>query len=321
MTPDRHFSPSQLHVICVLNNPLRYASRLQLFQEFQARVRAAGAHLVTVEAKFQDRKFEVTSPTNPDDVQITQYDEVWLKECLINAGVKRLPQDWEYVAWVDGDVGFSNANWVTETIHQLQHYHVVQLFQTAINLGPTGQALTIHNGFAYSYVKGLPRVVVGSDLSRYQSGTASFWHPGYGWAWNREAWDSVGGMLDMAILGAGDHHMALGLIGEAAKSLPGNVSANYDADVMRWQERTTEYIKGDIGYVSGSVLHYWHGKIIDRRYEDRWKILQKWHYDPVNDVQKDWQGVWRLTPKGLRMRDDLRAYFRSRNEDSIDLEK
>ena len=54
---------------------------------------------------------------------------------------------------------------------------------------------------------------------------------------------------------------------------------------------------------------------------DRWKLLRKWQYDPERDIRRDHQGLVQLTRSGERLRDDLRAYFRSRNEDSIDLEK
>ena len=42
--------------------------------------------------------------------------------------------------------------------------------------------------------------------------------------------------------------------------------------------------------------------------------------DPDRDIRKDHQGLLQLTRAGERMRNDLRGYFRSRNEDSIDLE-
>ena len=34
-----------------------------------------------------------------------------------------------------------------ETIHQLQHYQIVQMFQTAADLGPEGEILQVFNGF------------------------------------------------------------------------------------------------------------------------------------------------------------------------------
>ena len=64
---------------------------------------------------------------------------------------------------------------------------------------------------------------------------------------------------------------------------------------------------------------HWHGKIANRKYQDRPRILKRNHYDPLVDVSYDSQGVLQLTGQKPRLRDDLRAYFSDRNEDSIDL--
>jgi hypothetical protein len=50
-------------------------------------------------------------------------------------------------------------------------------------------------------------------------------------------------------------------------------------------------------------------------YCDRWKILRDNDYDPSTDIVRDWQGVWQLAGNKPRLRDDIRAYFRTRNED------
>jgi hypothetical protein len=49
--------------------------------------------LITVEASYGDRHFEVTHADNPDHVQIhlSRRSEIWVKESLINVGVTHLP--------------------------------------------------------------------------------------------------------------------------------------------------------------------------------------------------------------------------------------
>ena len=42
-------------------------------------------------------------------------------------------------------------------------------------------------------------------------------------------------------------------------------------------------------------------------------------YDPVADLKRDWQGLLSLDRRRTKLRDDIRKYFRARNEDSIDL--
>ena len=56
---------------------------------------------------------------------------------------------------------------------------------------------------------------------------------------------------------------------------------------------------------------------------DRWKILTENQFNPNTDIKRDWQGLFQLEDHGdmrsIKLRDDIRKYFRARNEDSIDL--
>jgi hypothetical protein len=48
-------------------------------------------------------------------------------------------------------------------------------------------------------------------------------------------------------------------------------------------------------------------------------VLRDNDYDPRTDISRDWQGVYQLTGNKSRLRDQIRAYFRDRNEDSPEL--
>lgn len=322
-----------LHVIAVISNPARFRTRVQLFKEFQERMRKTpGVRLWTVECAYGDHQFQVTNPDNPHDIQLRALDELWIKENMVNIGISRLPADWEYVAWIDGDVEFTNPHWVQETLHQLQTHHIVQLFQNAMDMGPTGEVKQLHTGFAYQYVTRAPKTWKTTwtekwsgqlgKLVPYYGGDlqGAYWHSGYAWAINREAFNAIGGLLDWAVIGSGDHHMAMSFIGEARDSLPANVSPGYMQALMTFQDRCEKYIRRDIGYVNGTLLHHFHGKKKDRRYLQRWNIVVDNNFDPHIDIHKDWQGLFQLHPEKIQLRDDLRFYFRQRNEDSIDLE-
>lgn len=297
----------KLYVVSVISNPVRYKSRYALYHRFAKQIEQAGAILHTVEAAFGDRKFEVTDPCNPRHTQLRSWDELWLKENLINIGISRLPADAEYIAWIDADIAFVRPDWVHETIQQLQHHMVVQMFQDAIDLGPNDEFLMHHQGFCYSHVERKPF---------WKKDYGKFWHPGYAWAARREALDHLGGLIDTAILGAADHHMALALIGKADVSIHSKSHSNYRAEIVRWEHRATEHIKQDIGYVKGMVLHYWHGPKAKRYYVERWDILHRNGFDPFTDIKRDAQGLWQLCGNKPKLRDDLRWYNRARDEDS-----
>lgn len=304
---------NNLHVITVISNPVRFKSRYKLYKDFEKYVACSGGVHWTVEIAFGDRPFEVTDASNPQHVQLRTYEELWHKENMINLAIQRLPLDWEYVAWVDADIIFNRPDWVDQTVHALQHYMVVQMFSHAVDLDPNYDIIKSHKGFVWSYFENGFAPSVGHTYRKYGQG-----HSGYCWAARREAIDQLGGLIDFAILGAGDRHMATALIGCVEDSVPKNVSKGYMEELLMWQERAKPLTE-DIGFVSGTISHMWHGKKADRRYTDRWKILTKNDFNPDTDIKLDWQGLLQLSGNKPRLRDQIRAYFLSRNEDSIDV--
>lgn len=307
----RHVNDSaKLYVITPIINPCRYKSRYRLYNEFAKMVADAGAILYTVEVAFGNRPFVITDKDNPNHLQLRTSSEIWHKENMINLGIAKFPRDWEYMAWVDADVSFARPDWVAETLQQLQHYHVVQMFSVAHDLDPDHTSFQRHFGFAYSYLNGL----------RGSKDYAN-WHPGFAWAARRSAIDHLGGLIDFAILGAADRHMAFGLIGRIKETIHSRIKSGYAQELLMWEQRAERDIKRNIGYVPGLLLHHWHGKKRDRRYRERWDILVSNQYDPDVDLKRDWQGLYTLTDRSIKLRDDIRAYFRSRNEDSIDFDQ
>ena len=116
--------------------------------------------------------------------------------------------------------------------------------------------------------------------------------------------------------------MANGLIGEMAGSLGAEIVRDcptYAEWCMEWQARAETYVKRNIGFVDGLLLHYFHGAKKNRGYINRAEILWKNQFDPARDIKRDWQGVWQLTDQKIGLRDQLRAYFRSRDEDSTEV--
>jgi hypothetical protein len=319
-----------LYVISVLTNPERYKQRTKLFKEFMGRMKNYGVNHVVVECVQGCRPYEVTDASNPLHIQLTTNSVLWMKENLINIALSRLPANWKYAAWIDGDVDFVNPDWVEDTLHELQHAPVVQLFEHAIDLGPDHEILQKWESFGSCYVKGKPFKGSKKDwdkkdgdegyyFGQYGETSGEYWHSGYAWAATREALNGFGGLIDFAIAGAGDHHTACGIIGKIMHSVPNKVHPNYIKLLKEWEMRALRTAHKHMGFVKGTLVHYWHGKKRDRQYRGRWEILTKNQYDPTRDIHKDTQGLWVLHPSNNRLRDDLRHYFQSRNEDSIDV--
>lgn len=339
-----HVTPvsSPLHVVTVVNNPNRYYSRYKLYQAFEKMVADAGAILTTVELALRDRHFEVTTPDNPRHIQLRSPEILWHKENLINIGIRNLPADWQYVAWIDADVQFVRPDWAAETVHQLQIYRIVQMWSHSIDLGPDQQPIATCRSLMDSYTKDRailrpivtgrtnaqsavgrgPGLWVGTGRDYYDLSCAvapGMLHSGYAWAARRASIADLGGLGDIGILGSGDRHMAYALLGEVSRSWNNSVHQAYKNYWLEWQERAETYIQRKVGVVPGTLLHYWHGSKQHRRYQDRWKVLVDNAFDPHKDLKYDPQGVLSLTGKNWTLRDDIINYFAVRNEDSIDL--
>jgi len=258
---------------------------------------------------------------------------------MLNIGIGRLSDlfpDWKKVAWIDADVKFSRTDWANETLQQLEHYMLVQMFSHAQDLSPNYAPLVhspknggldisvagLYQSYMYSYVNGHPPLV---NAGNYYAGgwpgkPLAYWHPGFAWAARREAVDHLGGLFDTSIAGNGDHLMAAALVGKATEALPKLIGASFANDLLEWQARAERYIQRDVGYVEGLLLHYWHGRKKDRKYIDRWQLLISEQFDPKYDLKHDSHGLWQLTDRNWKLRDKLRLYMRQRNEDSIDVE-
>ena len=317
--------PNILDVVAVISNPFRYRSRYDLYRQFERHALESGVRLTTVELAYGERLFEVTSPDNPRHVQFRSSHTLWHKENLINLGIARLPADWRYVAWIDADIQFARHDWAQETMQQLQHHPVVQMWSHAIDLGPKHEPMgPQHQGFAFCYRENIPFAYApnGSALSYpHTQGPrpANYWHSGFAWAARREAIDTLGGLMDFAVLGAGDWHMAKALLGMALEGMYPGVSSSYLRKVAAWQDRAAA-LRRNIGYVPGLINHYFHGKKVDRKYWSRWQIIVNNGFDPDKHLVYDAQGVLRLSDDSpIALRDDIASYFTQRNEDSIDV--
>jgi hypothetical protein len=307
---------SKTYVVTMLSNPRRFLARVRNYQRFAHQCACAGAQLVTVEVAFGDRPFEVTT----DDkfhIRLRSSNELWLKENALNIAISRLPFDWQYVAWIDADVAFSRDDWLAETVHLLQHYMVIQMFSTSEDLGPQYQPLRYRRSFMASYSK------LGHVPSALHGGYSGMdWQTGYAWAARREAIEHLGGLIDWNILGAGDWQMAFALVGDVQHAMNPHLHPAYLRMAYEWQARAERYIRRNVSFMPGLLLHYFHGKMRDRQYGDRWRALLQYQFNPLHDLKRDSQGLWQLVDDGsvrsMQLRDAIRAYFLARNEDSTE---
>ncbi len=325
--PDRITEP--LDVILTVFNNARWRSRWKLYEDFVRHAESAGdaVRIWTVEVVFGAREAAVTDPANPRHLRLHTSTELWHKErsqaLLVQKVIAQHPSA-QYFAFIDADVTFARADWADETRHALQHYDVVQMWHDAYDLDSQGNVLQHHRGFGACYCEGAP--MLGESASGYYHGEATprsvaYWHPGFAWAWRRSAYEAVGGLIDHAILGSADFHMAYALIGRLDLTLKRQLTKEYAEPMREWQRRAEYAIKHNVGFVQGSIFHHWHGPKAARRYKDRWKILEETRFNPRVDLAVDANGLYRFAHFGhersTKMRDLCRDYFSQRNEDQV----
>lgn len=297
-----------LYVISMVSNPARFSRRYHLFEEYCVRMRRnPQVHLITIEVALGDRPY-CTSAT----LKIRSPHQLWIKENALNIAARTLPEDAKYIAFIDTDIEFLQADWVSETIHSLQVYDVVFPWENAIDHGPSGEILQVHTSFGKRFIDHGNRYVHNEKIY-------GVWHPGYAIAFRRDAYNTIGGLFELDILGSGDRTTAMALVGVFSKHVNSNMTERYKATVMAYEKRCQK-LNNNIGYTSGSIRHYWHGRKSLRGYATRWSVLIENKYDPLTDVHKDTNGLLQLTEDKPKLRDQIRAYFHARNDDSVDLE-
>lgn len=320
---EKNFDQNKLHVITMVSNPMRFTRRYELFQRFRQYMLDQGVYIWAAEIQDGERPFCCTDKSNPRDLQLRTDTRLWHKENALNLLIQRLPSDWKYMAWVDADIEFMNKHWLQETVHELQVHKVVQMWENAIDQGPYGESFGLYHSFMSKYVKNGYRFPEKweKDPNKFGHYQGKEYHPGFAWAATREAINGMGMLMDRAIAGAGDRHMALAWTGKAQFSFHPEAPEAYVRYVMDYQERCAVHIRKNVGYVDGSIIHHFHGSKASRGYWSRWSILNDNKYDPFMDLRTDWQGLLQLddyAKPGLR--DALMSYFSNRNEDSINVD-
>ena len=309
---------NNLYCIIPYFNFCKSVTRRKLFLEFIERYKnIENLKLIVIEASNNKEEFDL--PENIDGVfdHIAIYIKniIWIKENLINIAINKLPKYWKYCSWVDADLTFLNTNWVNDTIKELDNCDALQLFESAVNLGPTGETFKLDQGFVKQYKT--------SDREYDRSHKYGYWHPGYGWAINRKLYDKFVAknshiLPDFAILGSGDHHMSLSFIGCANNSYPDNISDEYKEKIKNY-EKVCKKIGISLGYINGTIVHHWHGSLKNRKYVERWQIFIDNNYNPYTDIKYDENGIIELTEEGTKLIEPIVKYFDERKEDSVEL--
>jgi hypothetical protein len=299
----------KLHVIAVVSNPCLFAKRYILMKEFINRIELEERNVILyiVELAYKDQKFIITDAKNKRHLQLRTECPLWHKENMINLGVKYLlPKQYKAFAWIDADIEFENSTWALDTLKVLNGAKdIVQIFSHCVDMNNDELTMKVHNSAGYQYSKG----------KAYMNTGVNYWHPGFAWAITRKAYEKIGGLYEVGILGSGDNIMMLSLLNNGIKAVNENSTDEYKNSILEFQDKIKNL---RFGYIPGIIRHYYHGSKANRRYHERWEILLKHEYSPKLHIKKDGIGIIVPTksfPTQLKV--DIYEYFSERNEDEI----
>lgn len=315
-------SDNTLYVIGVCSNPARWHSRYRVAREWIAHMLATpNVHLIIVEAAFGDRQHEL-SPTEGQNytfIPVRVKSETWIKESMIMLGMKHAIVKFNamYLDWHDMDVFHRDPYWAQEALHQLQHFEILQPWADCADLNFQGGITRHFRSFGFQHQRGGPKQKHPSQ--KYYE----YAHSGFAWSCTRKfaefmwgAGDSNGPLMNWAILGSADHHMAFACIGETKDTIHKMMHPSFFRKCYEWENRAMMVTKGDVGFVPGRIEHVFHGPKNRRYYRERWQVLVDHKYDPDTQLWTDEQGITTLYGNH-KLEHAIRKYNRSRFEDDI----
>lgn len=226
---------------------------------------------------------------------------LWQKEACINECVKQLqidrPGEFDAVAWIDADLYFPNRNWVLETMNALGKYRVVQLFDTFHRKLPNGHTENKYPGAVRAREMGL-----------------NSYNPGGAWAARLDTFNAMGGLFPWNFFGGGDdtcYKIWRGGMPTRAQQHCGQIPL-----MRKYRIEAHSAIRRSVGRISGEACHMFHGTMINRQYNDRWKDPQIQEIDTPNDLEIDSQGLlaWKSDTCDCK-RDAVNSYFKRREDD------
>lgn len=314
-------SQGQMWGVTTYFNPAGYSTKLRNLELFAGRVRQQGLKLLIVDLAFAGMPFSVPPQFGDLILQVRSRTVLWQKERMLNLAIEQLPLKCRKVAWLDGDILFTNDSWVEETSRLLEEHKAVQPFQIAAWLPPGGEyrwetdstyASGLYNmpgvAFAMRHVNGCPDILYRPDLV----------HPGFAWAARREIL-SAHGLYDRFILGGGDFVTMLAMYSDrsalANPNVAGCLCRNQIGDIAHWMDEFHHAVGRDVAYTAGWVLHLWHGSLSDRQYLERYDTLREFDFAPTVDIALDSNGAWEWSSDKPELHRRVKEYFSSRKED------
>jgi len=285
-------------------NPAGYGRLRENYAFFAERLAAQGVDLWTVEVAFGAEPHAL--PAHERCLQLRTDSVLWLKERALNVLLARLPSAYDAVAWLDADILFDDNIWTEDARALLGEAPVIQCFGAVTHLTRERR----HTGRMIPSVARAWQEDGPTDDLRFA--------PGFAWAARRELL-AKHGLYDAHVLGANDRLLAIALLnGGEHPYLLSNMNQAMREHFACWARAIHADILGRVGCLDGTIRHLWHGRLDERNYLERNRILIDAAFDPSADIATGPDGLWRWTSPKERLHSEVLRYFLNRNEDGND---
>lgn len=257
-------------------NPSKSDVKTQNFNKFRESI--GEVPLFIIEAAFKNDPFILKKENNLTQVRCK--DLIWQQYRLINIIIKKLPDKFDKVVWIDADIIFDNKSWHEDLSDLLDNYKVVQNYSSAHLLYPDGKIQEEKTSVAYEALKNYnkPNNTLFSSCLDMSTSIAT----GFSWGIQRDVVEKFG-IYDYWITGSSDNALCLGIWGDwSNRFIKERLNEKMNLHFMEWAEPFYEYINKSVSYREGTIKHLWHGF---RNYRKRWHCLR--YFDPFVDVNND----------------------------------
>lgn len=312
--------PGSFWVITSYYNPEDIKDKRENYLFFKKTLKKQGVNLITVECAFKKQDFNLNKEDADILLQVRSNSILWQKERLLNIGLENLPDDCDKIAWLDADIIILDDDWAKKVAILLEKYPIVKPFAEAIRLTKKeskkilkGENEELNNLFSYRN-----RVI----NNYYQPST--MWKliflAVFGMCARREVYEKSG-FYDRMIICSGDMVMANAFLykDSRAKDLKErfHLSEALIVDIDEWYAKLSPR-RGDFGicYLEGvTMFHIFHGKMMNRKYEQTCKLLDKYEFNPKKDLIINEDGCYDWASSKPKLHEGLINYFHARNED------
>jgi hypothetical protein len=296
------FSPTAGKDLAVITCHFNWAGFIrpaQNLNRFIRQLKSMGIPLYGAEAVLPGQESRTAGMRNWVQVMADpEHQIMFQKEALLNLAEKIVPEEYKKVAWVDADLLFSNQRWAEETSLLLNHFPVVQPFETAV----------------WTEIDGKETFRKPSTL-RVGGALPMRSHPGFAMAARRDIFREIGGLYDRLIVGSGDMAAAVAILNTSMPATQ-TYSKELMADFTPWKKRVAAHTQGKYSWTPGMVWHEWHGDRALRQYADRHQISAA--LKPQEHLTLAKNGLLSWTDAAPQeMREYVANYFVSRQEDGV----